>query len=313
MGIFKTAPHFAALAFSGLIAVALSPAAHSQDALPAGVEAMLRQAAGRDAAALDLAESLARDAFPDQAEPIAALAGSLRRDKKEAERAVKRQAASNILAGWSGEAEAGAALSTGNSDDRTLSLRVDLLKETVKWRHEVTAGADLQRADGQNSKERFEAAYEANYFISHRFYAAGEFGWERDTFAGYRHRLTETVGAGYVVLDGDGTRLSVEGGPGARHTFIVDTPGEAGEQHEFVFRAAADFTQELSSNAKFAQGVKTLIGAKNTTVEATSSLTARINALFSARVAFTLRHETDPPDDRKATDTLSRATLVYSF
>lgn len=312
MGMFKTAPHVAALAFSGLI-MAATTAALSQDALPAGVEAMLRQAAGRDAAALDLAESLARDAFPDQAEPIAALAGSLRKDKKEAERAVKRQAASDILAGWSGEAEAGAALSTGNSDDRTLSLRVDLLKETVKWRHEVTAGTDLQRADGENSKERFEAGYEANYFISPRFYAAGEFGWERDSFAGYRHRLTETVGAGYVVIDGDGTRLSVEGGPGARHTFIVDTPGEPGEQHEFVFRAAADFIQDLSDSAKFAQTVKTLIGAKNTTIEATSSLTARINALFSARIAFTLRHETDPPDARKATDTLSRATLVYSF
>lgn len=306
---FKTAPPLAALAFSGLI-MAAPTAALSQDALPAGVEAMLRQAAGRDAAALDLTESLARDAFPDQADPIAALAGSLRKDKKEAERAVKRQAASDILAGWSGEAEAGAALSTGNSDDRTLSLRVDLLKETLKWRHEVTAGADLQRADGENSKERFEAGYEANYFISPRFYAAGEFGWERDTFAGYRHRLTETVGAGYVVLDGDGTRLSVEGGPGARHAFIVDTPGE---QHEFVFRAAADFIQDLSDSAKFAQTVKTLIGAKNTTIEATSSLTARINALFSARLAFTLRHETDPPDARKATDTLSRATLVYSF
>lgn len=310
---FKTAPPLAALAFSGLIMAGSPTAALSQDVLPAGVEAMLRQAAGRDAAALDLAESLARDAFPDHAEPIAALAGSLRKARKEADRAVKRQAASSIIAGWSGEAEAGAALSTGNSDDRTLSLRVDLLKETVKWRHEVTAGADLQRADGENSKERFESGYEANYFISPRFYAAGEFGWERDTFAGYRHRLTETVGTGYVLLDGDGTRLSVEGGPGARHTFIVDTPGEPGEQHEFVFRAAADFIQDLSDNAKFTQTVKTLIGAKNTTIEATSSLTARINALFSARLAFTLRHETDPPDDRKATDTLSRATLVYSF
>lgn len=313
MGMFKTAPPFAALAFSGLFAVALSPAAQSQDAMPAGVEAMLRQAAGRDAAALDLAESLARDAFPDQAAPIAALAGSLRKERREAERAVKRQAGSDILAGWSGEAEAGAALSTGNSDDRTLSLRVELLKETLKWRHEVAAGADLQRADGQNSKERFEAGYEANYFISPRFYAAGEFGWERDTFAGYRHRLTETVGAGYVLLDSDGTRLSVEGGPGARHVFVIDTPGEAREQHEFVFRAAADFTHDLSGSAKFAQSVKTLIGADNTSLEATSSLTARINALFSARIAFTLRHETDPPDARKATDTLSRATLVYSF
>ncbi|MFV3128535.1 DUF481 domain-containing protein [Niveispirillum sp. KHB5.9] len=93
----------------------------------------------------------------------------------------------------------------------------------------------------------------------------------------------------------------------------MDTPDEPNVEHEVVFRAAADFTQDLSDSAKFAQSVKALLGAKNTTIEATSSLTARINALFSARVAVTLRHETDPPDDRKQTDTLSRATLVYTF
>lgn len=310
MSILKAAPLSAALVLS---AFAVTPAFAQAADLPAGVEAMLRQAAGRDAAALDLAESLARDAFPDRGDDIGALAGGLRKERKEAERAVKRQAAANIFGGWSGDAEAGAALSSGNSDDRTLSLRVDMLKETVKWRHEVMAGADLQRSDGENSKERFEAGYEANYFINPRFYAAAELAWERDTFAGYRHRLTETVGAGYVVLDGDGRRLSVEGGPGARHSFLVEIPGEPSVENEFVFRAAADFTQELSDSAKFGQAVKALVGAKNTTIEATSSLTARINALFSARVAFTVRHETDPPDDRKSTDTLSRATLVYNF
>ena len=310
MSIFKTAPLTAALI---LFSSATASAFAQEATVPAGVEAMLRQAAGRDAAALDLAESLARDAFPDQGEAIGALAGSLRKDRKEAERAVKRQAAANLFAGWSGDAEVGAALSTGNSDDKTLSVRIDLVKETVKWRHEVMAGADFQRSGGENSKERFEAGYEANYFINPRFYTAAELGWERDIFAGYRHRLTETVGAGYVVLDGDGRRLSVEGGPGARHTFPFDAPGEPSVENEFVFRAAADFTQDLSDSAKFTQTVKSLIGAKNTTLEATSSLTARINALFSARVAFTVRHETDPPDDRKQTDTLSRATLVYTF
>lgn len=310
MSIYKAAPLTAALI---LFSSATVPVLAQEAVLPAGVEAMLRKAAGRDGAALDLAESLARDAFPDQGEAIATLAGSLRKDRAEAERAQKRRAAANVFAGWSGDAEAGGALSTGNSDDKTLSLRIDLVKETVKWRHQVTAGADFQRADGENSKERFEAGYEANYFIDPRFYAAAEMGWERDVFAGYRHRLTETVGAGYVVLDGDGRRLSVEGGPGARHSFLADMPGERSVKNEFVFRAAADFSQEISDSTKFAQTAKSLIGANNTTLEATSSLTARINALFSARVAVTVRHETDPPDDRKPTDTLSRATLVYTF
>ncbi|OYQ32772.1 hypothetical protein CHU95_18650 [Niveispirillum lacus] len=310
MAIFKTAPLTAALMSCCCAAV---PAFAQETGLPAGVAAMLREAAGRDDSALDLAESLALAAFPDQGQAIAALAVRLRKDRKDAEHAVKRAAAAHLFAGWSGDAELGAALSTGNSDDKTLSVRVDLVKETVRWRHQVTAGADVQRADGENSKERFEAGYEVNFFINPRVYTAAELAWERDIFAGYRHRLTETVGAGYVILDADGRRLSVEGGPGARHVFLYDIPGEPATENEVVLRAAADFTQDLSNSAKFAQTVKSLVGAKNTTLEATSTLTARINALFSARVAVTIRHETAPPDDRKSTDTLSRATLVYTF
>lgn len=283
------------------------------DELSADVAAMLRLAASRDAAALDNVAAIATATFPAQAAAIDALARDLRRQRADDEKARKRAVASDIFAGWAGDAEFGASLSTGNSDDKAVALRLDLVKETVKWRHEVEASADFQRADGDNSKQRYTAGYDANYFINPKLYAAGQFAWERDLFSGYRHRLTETLGFGYVVLDGDGRRLSVEGGPGARHSFQVREPGVEPSEHEFVFRAAVDFTQDLGDGAKFQQNVKSLIGAENRSTEATSSLTARINALFSARIAVTLRHESNPPDQRKSTDSLSRATLVYTF
>ncbi|MFV3076177.1 DUF481 domain-containing protein [Niveispirillum fermenti] len=281
--------------------------------LPEGIEVMIRQAATRDGTALDTVESLALDAYPDHAEAIGALTRDLRDQRKKAERDAKRAAGSSVIAGWSGDGELGASLSSGNTDDRSLAIRLNLVKETLRWRHEITSSADLQRASGETSKERYTAGYKPNYFINPRLYAAGEFTWERDLFAGYRHRLTETVGIGYLILDSDGKRLSVEGGPGARHSFQVRAPGVSAVEHEFVFGANANYTQEFNENIKFAQTIKTLTGDQNQTLESSSSLTARINSLFSARIGFTLRHETEPPDDRKQTDTLSRATLVYTF
>jgi putative salt-induced outer membrane protein len=305
----KTAPYLAALTFFLLA----TPVAVAKTPLPAGVEAMIRQAALRDGKALDTAESLALDAFPDHADAINALTKSLRDDYKKVDRAAKRAAAASVTAGWSGDAELGASMSSGNSSNKAVTMRVELVKETVKWRHEIDGGADWQRADGATSKERYTAGYKPNYFINPKLYAAGQLLWERDIFAGYRHRFTETAGVGYLILDGDGQRLSVEGGPGARQSLLVDTPGEPNSETEILFSTNVNYTQELGAKTKFSQAVKSLLGDKNQTLESTSSLTTQINSLFSARVAFTLRHETEPPDDRQQTDTLSRATLVYTF
>lgn len=293
------------------VAVAAEPA----PALPAGVEAMIRQAAADgDAATLDKTISLALAAFPDQAEPITALGDSLRQQRQTQALAAKKANGRHILSGWTGTGELGASLSTGNSDDKALAVGLALTKETMDWRHRLIAAADYQRSEGRTNKQRYSAGYEPNYFINEALYAAGQFGWERDMFAGYRHRFTETVGLGYVLIDNGTTKLEVEGGPGARHTlYAASDTDPAFTEHEFVFRAASAFSYRFSDDASFSQTAKTLIGAENRTLEATSALTTRINALFSAKISFTVRNESDPPDDRKATDTVSRATLVYSF
>jgi putative salt-induced outer membrane protein len=290
-------------------------AAESLPALPAGVEAMIRQAAADgDAATLDKTINLALAAFPAQTEAISALGTSLRQQREAQTLAAKRANGRHLLSGWAGSGEFGASLSSGNSDDKALAFGLALSKETQEWRHRISAAADYQRSDGETSKQRYSAGYEPNYFINEALYAAGQFGWERDLFAGYRHRFTETVGLGYVLIDNGVAKLEVEGGPGARHTLYAATETDPRyTENEFVFRAAADFTYQFSDDASFSQSAKTLIGAENRTVEATSALTTRINSLFSAKISFTVRNESDPPDDRRATDTVSRATLVYSF
>lgn len=283
--------------------------------LPAGVEAMIRQAAADgDAATLDKTISLALAAFPAHTDAITTLGDGLRQKREAQALDAKRTNGRHLLSGWAGSGELGASLSSGNSDDKAFAFGLALSKETIDWRHRVSAAADYQRSDGETSKQRYSAGYEPNYFINDALYAAGQFGWERDLFAGYRHRFTETAGLGYVLIDNGVTKLEVEGGPGARHTLYAATDTEPRyTENEFVFRAAADFTYQFSDDASFSQTAKTLIGAENRTLEATSALTTRINALFSAKVSFTVRNESDPADDRKATDTLTRATLVYSF
>ncbi len=56
-----------------------------------------------------------------------------------------------------------------------------------------------------------------------------------------------------------------------------------------------------------------LTGGGDTTLAATTSLDARLVGALSARFAYTINHESNPPAGTTATNTLSRVTLVYDF
>lgn len=308
-----TLPRTAALVIS-LAAATAFPAAAARP-LPEGVERLLRQAAlADDAEQLDETAELAAGAYPDLAAEIAALVETLQDERAEKVRRAKAAAAASLLAGWSGNVEAGASLSTGNSEESSVALGFAVAKETVEWRHLLRGTADYRRAEGQTTSERLTLTYEPNWFFAPRFYIAGLLGAERDRFAGYRWRLTETLGLGWVALDGEDTRLELEGGPGLRQTRYDATDDEpARTEAEALFRASAAFTWQIAAATRFTQSATALIGGDNRTLEGTSALTLKLNRRISSRISLTVRNESDPPEDLTGTDTLSRVTLIYAF
>jgi putative salt-induced outer membrane protein len=287
----------------------------AQSALPEGVSAMLRQAAGSaDPKALDNTAKLAIGAYPQAEAAVRQIVAGLKAEQAAAAERAKIAAGESLFAGWKGTGEAGASISTGNSDDKAFALGLGFSKQTVRWRHTLAATADFQRSGGATTKERFAASYAPNYFFNPRLYAAGFLGWERDTSAGYSRRFTESLGIGYIVIDEKRMALDVEAGPGLRQTrFPAFGRIPAGSQSEFVFRAAARFRYDITDGLIFTQTALGLIGADNRTLEAASALTAKVSDSLSARISFTLRNESDPPAARKSTDTLSRVTMVYDF
>lgn len=302
----------AAVLLTALVAPGIALA---QSGVPDGVAAMLRQAAGSaDPKALDNTAKLAIGAYPQAEAAIKQIVAGLKDEQAAAAQRAKIAAGQSIFAGWKGVGEAGASLSTGNSDDKTFALGLGFSKETVRWRHTVAASADFQRSGGATTKERFAASYTPNYFINPRLYALGFLGWERDKSAGYSRRFTESVGLGYKIIDEKRMAFDVEAGPGLRQTkFPAVGRIAARSESEFVFRAAARFRYDITDSLIFTQTALALIGADNRTLEAATALTAKLNDDLSGRLSFTVRNESDPPLGRKSTDTLSRVTLVYDF
>ncbi len=268
--------------------------------VPSAVDAMIR-AAGDD---LDTVVKVAKNAHPQSAAEIDALVASL-----QAQRAAEREqrlADAGLFDAWSGEGELGVAYTTGNTKDFGVSASIGLRKDGLQFRHKLRGLVDRQKTNGVLTRDRSLADYELNYKFNERLYAYGLGGWERNRFAGYSRRFSESFGAGYSVFDSDDLRLDVTAGPALQQTRYIDGRRE----NEATARAGAELAWAIRDDLKLSETAAVFFGSQWTS---TTALTFAINDALSSRASFDIIHEIDPPFGRRATDTATRLSLVYGF
>ncbi len=274
--------------------------------LPAEVARMIATA-GETPGALAAVAEVARRTYPECLNEIDAQVAALA-SRAEEDR-IARLTALRFRDGWTGEGQAGGFVSTGNSDDVGASGGLTFKKETLRWRHEIKATGDYQRSNGAVSKERYFAGYAGQWKLNGRGFVALAASGERDRFAGFNSRFTESVGVGYRLLEGPDLRLDVQAGPALRQTDYENQADEVA----FSARFGGDLNWTIRPDLVFTQNTSLFLDSVNSSLVSTTALTTKLRGDLSARAAFDVRTESDPPAGRAHTDTTTRATLVYSF
>lgn len=288
-----------------LFALTLGAAANAAP-IPDAVAAMLDAAAG-DAAQLKTVADIAKKTNPDAIAEIDARVAAL--TKAEADARTEKLANQGFSEGWSGSGEAGANISSGNTDNKGVAIGVTLAKETRLWKHTLRGLVDYQRQDGVTTRERYFAGYEGNYNITPNFYALVTLAYEKDEFSGFSRRFAESLGLGYRIITTDTMRFSLEAGPALRQTDFTNGVTD----NAFAARGAGNFWCALTPALEFSEGATLFYDSFNTSFQSLTALTAKLSGKLSARASFQLNTESNPPPGRKKSDTISRATLVYSF
>lgn len=286
--------------------LAALPGAGSAEPLPEPVARMIEAAAETPGALATVAE-VARRTHPQSLAEIDAQVAALT-SRAEEER-IARITSLRFRDGWKGEGQAGGFVSTGNSDDVGGSGGLTFAKETLRWRHEIRAQGDYQRSGGEVSKERYFAGYAAQWKLNGRSFVAIALAGERDRFAGFRSRFSESVGYGYRVIDRHDLRLDVQAGPALRQISYYDRDPEIA----FSGRFGGDLSWTIRPDLVFTQNATVFLDSVSSTLTATTALTTKLRGDLSARASFDVRAETEPPPGREHTDTTTRASLVYSF
>nr|WP_274705243.1 DUF481 domain-containing protein [Sphingomonas sp. H160509] len=276
--------------------------------IPETIRAMLDAAleAGNEADVNTIAK-YARAADPLSGDAVLAIAEKWKADRAAQRTQVIRQA--SFLDLWSGKAEVGGYLTTGNSDTAGGTAVLDLNREGLRWRQKFHAQADYQSNQNITTREHYLASYEPNYKIDDRAYIYGVAQYEGDRFLGYFNRYSTSVGAGYSVIKTAGTKLDLELGPAYRYTEFTDDT----EQSSIAARGTANFSVRILSGLSISQVASAYVQRYNSTLSGTTSLNAKLIGPLSAALSYSVQYESEPPVGSVSTDTTSRASLVYSF
>lgn len=314
--------------FLAVVFLAGSPPVRADDV--ATVKAMLEKAIEtKDKAAFDAVLNMAVVTWPDKRSVILKTAQGIQSDWLDAtyiaeiniadEAAIEAEAASKSRGIiyyidpklWNAQAELGAGSSTGDTEEKALSIGLKFNRKFgKKWEHDLDMGFDFARSSGITKRQRFVTKYEAIWRPWESVFLLNFTEMELDRFSGYDYRLVENIGVGFDLLDTGRYKFRVEGGPGIRFSQLEDT---GFRETEFLGRLSTTFDWKISEYLSLRDKTSVIFATESNTVENDLRLSAKLNSHMTARLSFDTKYDSDPPINTSAWDTSTRVTFVFGF
>ncbi|QDF67998.1 DUF481 domain-containing protein [Shewanella sp. SNU WT4] len=216
---------------------------------------------------------------------------------------------------FSGAAELGGTLTTGNTDTSSVKGAVKLEHDIANWHNTYEANALYSKDTDVVTAERYFAGAQGDYALDERSYLFVNSSYLNDPFTGYDYTITAATGYGYTVFEDLATKLDVQIGPGyvyqrlnAEQALLL---GEETEQ-SWVAHAGVNFETKISESSTFNQRLVADYGDK-LDGRSETSITANIIGALAMKFSVIVRYNSEPLDEKKSTDTETNIALLYSF
>jgi putative salt-induced outer membrane protein len=210
---------------------------------------------------------------------------------------------------WSGNVRLGYIATTGNTETSNANFAFGVDYQVERWTHGLTGSAVGASQDNETTAEAYTLGWRSKRDLTERDYLFGRVDWLKDKFSGYDQQLSQSVGYGRRVIMQPHQTLNLEIGPGARQSELRN----GDEEKEVIVRLGANYAYHFNENARFNFDLGVQAGEENTFTEAVAGLTTRLYGNLAAVLSYTLRNNTDVPDDTEKTDTMTSVSLEYSF
>jgi putative salt-induced outer membrane protein len=224
---------------------------------------------------------------------------------------------------WTGKAELGVLLASGNTEAKSANTKFDLKRESEKWINTFFVGALYGENAEFPTAERYEQKYQLDYKINDRLSWFGAVRGEEDRFSGFAYQTTVSTGASYKFIDNPSTKLQASLGAGYRRlkneTLVKTDAGEVidridGEvESNPVVTLSSDFEHAFNEHTKITNKLLAESGSDNTALQDDVALQVSMTETLALAVGVGIRYNTDPPPLAESTDTLTTINLVYNI
>lgn len=199
---------------------------------------------------------------------------------------------------------------TGNTSQQSTRARLRIRLEYPEWRHRAEVIGYRAEDDDETTADRRAGSLQSGYRISERSYLFARISVERDRFGAFERRDSGTFGIGRSFLRTPTVLLELEAGIGRRALREQDADDS---RYETVGQFHGVYGWRFTEASRLEQDIRVETGPDNTYTESETSLRSRFAENLFWRASYTVQHNSDVPEDRESTDTLTSITLEYDF
>ena len=151
---------------------------------------------------------------------------------------------------WSGYANAGGNIRSGNSDQVDYTARLGTVRRSVKDRTGFDYIGTITRINSEDTSNNHRVTLGWDRFLNQRlFLNLVGLEWYRDPFQNIANRWTVTAGVGYELVDTARTSWSATAGPAWQSTHWKSVPaGDDDSASSFALRVGTRFDHEFTAS-----------------------------------------------------------------
>jgi putative salt-induced outer membrane protein len=224
-------------------------------------------------------------------------------------------------ADWTGKAEAGLVVSSGNTETTTGNAKINVAREGGNWKNAFGLAGLYASDDTGRTAQRWEATTQQDYNFSPKSFWFGAGRYEDDEFSGFVYQASVSTGLGRKFIDTEITKFVGTAGVGYKFIETEDAfdeetgallePGDSSS--EAVLRGTLDLDHKFTANTSLIDKFVVEAGSDNTFLQNDISLQVKMTKVLALAVGYSVRHNTDPPLGFKSTDSLTTINLVYEM
>jgi putative salt-induced outer membrane protein len=210
---------------------------------------------------------------------------------------------------WKNNIELSAVQTSGNTKTLAVNTQGKSVHEGDTLRETLKGSANGSTDNNQTTAESYKASLQVDWKVSELDYVFSRFGFESDRFAGFKRRLSETVGYGRNLIKTDDLLWTLEVGGGMRQIRYTDLS----KKNEAILRSATDVKWKINDTATLTQDLSTEGGKSGWASESITGLQHALNSHLASKMYVKVKHNTKVAAGIKKTDIETGIALVVNF